>query len=61
MNKPGKVTSRIDRKARGGECLECDRLADGATRERVRYHVAQTGHAARFVVEYITTYSVARP
>lgn len=38
------------------QCLDCDVLRPGATRERVALHVKQTGHIARFVVEEATIY-----
>lgn len=37
-------------------CENCDSLPADATRERVRQHVAQTGHTAWVVVEQYTRY-----
>lgn len=55
MNRGSRVD--ISRLRYGGtaECEGCD-LRPDCTRERVRQHVAQTGHVARFIVEDVTVY-----
>lgn len=37
-------------------CDDCSGLRSGATRERVRIHVAASGHTAHFVIKDKTTY-----
>ena len=55
MPKP-KVTSSRGRTDRDTLCESCDRIPRMATRERVRQHVANSGHVAHFVIRDITTY-----
>lgn len=38
------------------QCQDCELLHPESTRQRVRSHVAKTGHRARVVTEAITEY-----
>ena len=42
-------------------CEDCDQLHAAATRERVRQHVASSGHTAHVTIEDITTYQPKEP
>lgn len=55
MNRGSRV--RIEHlRTSGAAACSCGAIHRDSTRERVRQHVAETGHVARFVVEHITLY-----
>jgi len=56
MNNGKRLTVTRTRLPGIAECEHCDGLHPDSTRERVRVHVQQTGHTARYIIEDVTKY-----